>query len=59
MFDDKVIPFEEATVENVSQFDARNLGQCKYLNIRNSSFDKTDAKLLYKLELIDISNSKI
>ena len=36
--DDKDIKFSEAIVKYVKEFDARNLGCCKYLNLRNSSF---------------------
>ena len=40
--DGKDIKFAEATVKDVKEFDARNLGCCKYLNLRNSSFNSIE-----------------
>ena len=57
--DDQDIRFTEATVKDVQKFDARNLAFCKYLNIRNSSFNEIEAEYLNSLLLIDISNTKI
>ena len=57
--DDKDIEFTEATVKNIHKFDARNLGGCKYLNLRNSSFNQIEALHLVSLLLVDISNTNI
>ena len=57
--DGKDIRFVEATVKDVQKFDARNCKFCRYLNLRNSSFNYIEAQYLNSLLLIDISNTKI
>ena len=57
--DGKDVKFVEATVNDVQKFDARNCKFCKYLNLRNSSFNEIEAEYLNSLLLIDISNTKI
>ena len=56
---DKDIKFTEVTIRNIQKFDARNLKYCKYLNLRNSSFNSVEAQFLPNLLLIDISFTQI